>query len=169
MGYQRMERRISDATYVHFSESGSTAPSCILLLATSKGYLRGGRMWKISQQQICVINNKHLPAAVKWISHIVSLLLMLRPKSFLAVRRHHSRYCLCDGTGDASTEQVDVRLQNQDIGVVGRRPSQQLREVFQAEALQGAIGEEGKPWRMKTEERRRHWLRFRCECPTMDW
>lgn len=62
----------------------------------------------------------------------------------------HLRYCLSDGSGDPSTEQINLGLQNEDIGVVRGGATQQLWEVFQAEALQGAKGEEWETWRMKT-------------------
>lgn len=46
-------------TYTHFSESGSMDPNCILLLATSKGYLvRKGTTWHIKHQLISVVNSR---------------------------------------------------------------------------------------------------------------
>lgn len=61
----------------------------------------------------------------------------------------HLRYCLRDGTGNPSTEEVDVGFQDEDIGVVWGRTSQQLWEVFQAKTLQGAIGEEWETWKIR--------------------
>ena len=56
--------------------------------------------------------------------------------------KQHLRYCLCDSSGYASAEQVDVGFQDEDVGVVGGGPAEMLREVFQAEALQGSKSEE---------------------------
>lgn len=42
-----------------------------------------------------------------------------------------------------------MRLQNKDVGVVGGGAAQPLWEMFQAEALQGAVGEEGETCRFE--------------------
>lgn len=60
----------------------------------------------------------------------------------MAACRQHLRNRLSDGAGDTSTEQVNLGFQNEDIRVVGGGAPQQLWEMFQTEALQGAEGEE---------------------------
>lgn len=57
------------------------------------------------------------------------------------------RYRLSDGAGNSSAKQVDVRFQNKDVRVVWGGAAQQLWEMFQAEALQGPVGEEGETCR----------------------
>lgn len=42
-----------------------------------------------------------------------------------------------------------MRFQDKDIGVVGGGATKQLWEMFQAEALQGAVGEEGETCRFQ--------------------
>lgn len=111
-------------TYTHFSESGSTAPNCILLLATSKGYLVLGNKISYFRQS---------NSSQYWIIIII----------IISYWNQHLRYCLSDGTSNSPTKQVYMGFQNKDIGVVWGRAAQQLWEMLQAEALEGAVGEEG--------------------------
>lgn len=111
-------------TYTHFSESGRMAPNCILLRATSKGYLKPE---KVQRQPRC------------------------QPTAWVRTPRH-LRYRLSDGTGHAAAEQVHVGFQDQDIGVVWRRVTQELWEMFEAKALQRTEGEEWESWRVEVEE-----------------
>lgn len=121
-------------TYTHFSESGSTAPNCILLLATSKGYLAWGNTMR------CINNSRQSNLSQYWI--IINVII-------ISHWNQHLRYCLSDGTGNSPTKQVYMGFQNKDIGVVWGRAAQQLWEMLQAEALEGTVGEEGETCGLK--------------------
>lgn len=121
-------------TYTHFSESGSTAPNCILLLATSKGYLARGNTMQ------CISNSRQSNSSLYWIIIIIIT---------ISHWNQHLRYCLRDGTGNPPTKQVYMGFKNKDIGVVWGRAAQQLWEMLQAEALEGAVGEEGETCGLK--------------------
>lgn len=113
------------------------APNCILLRATSKGYLMG----RNTKDKSTITKSSNKPR--------LQLTVQLSCKQETSLPAH-LRYCLSDGSGNTSTEQVDVGFQNEDIRVVWGGTSKHLRKVFQAEALQGAEGEEWKTCKVKT-------------------
>lgn len=116
---RRMESWSEADTYTHFSESGRMAPNCILLRATSKGYLNSWKHNTAHDKNGCSMGNRSQPANTN--QPCSSFTPVGCPTAALTIsseRRHRPRHRIAGSCGVLESGHRDC-LKTADPGAPG--------------------------------------------------